>query len=236
MIQTHSMILWAKASEENFDVAAQRAYRVLATLKEFGTQLSPNYLTAARKKDAPIFDGTYESLKALLLKRVNKEGNTEFPELGYGIGFFSSHDSKNSSGIHIQVGVTHPQFKNTVLVHLPEALPVFNDSTVAEKLVEVFRKCAEVFDPFWGCVSNSVNADRFNGYWHERLPTATHWVNFFGSDIVNQMGISKIEQAPVQKVEKVGNGYLVMLKESPIDDKNEFDIKIQNKANSYFGF
>ena len=236
MIQTHSMILWAKASQKDFDTAALKAYRVLAVLSEFGPQLSPNFITSARKKDAPSFDGTYEKFKELLRKRVNKEGSTEFPELGYSIGFFSSHDSKNSSGIHIQAGVTHPQFINTVVVHFPEALPIFDDATVAEKLVQVFRKCVEVFDPFWGCISNSVNADRYNGYWYEQLPTATHWMNFFGSDIVTQMGIPKIEQAPVQKVERLSNGYFVMLKDSPINDENEFDIKIQNKANLYFDF
>lgn len=236
MIQTHSMILWAKASQEDFDTAASKAYRILAALSEFGPQLSPNFLTAARRKDAVPFDGTYENFKELLRKRVNKEGNTEFPELGYGIGFFSSHDSKNSSGIQIQAGVTHSQFINTVVVHLPETLPIFNDSIVEEKLVKLFRKCVEVFDPFWGCICNSVNADRYNGYWHEQLPTAIHWMNFFGSDIVTQMGISKIEHAPVQKVERLGSGYFVMLKDSPINDENEFELKIQNKANSYFGF
>jgi hypothetical protein len=236
MIQTHSIILWANAKKEDFDITAHKAYGVITALKEFGTELSPNFHRATRKKDVTTFDGTYETLKELLRKGVNKEGKTEFPELGYRIGLFSSFDGKNSSGISILVGVTDFQFKNTVVVDLPQTLPNFDDLVVAEKLVHVFKQCVECFDPFWGCIGNNVNVDRYNGYWNERLPTATHWVNFFGSDIVKQMGIAKIEQAPVQKIERLGSGYFVMLKETPINDENELDIKIQNKANSYFGF
>ena len=236
MLQVHSMILWAPARDEDFDLVAERAYAILMALKEFGTELSPNYLKVMRKKDAKPIELTLEIFKDILRKNINKEGKTEFADLGYTVGFFSSLINKDAAGMSMTVGVTNPNFNNTLVVNASQTLPVYIDTVIAENLVSTFRKCVEIFEPFWGSIVNNVNGDRVSRFCNKSLPTTTHWVNFFGSDIINQLGVSRIEQAPVQKVEKLGNGYFVRLKEFPINDECEEDIKIQMKANSYFGF
>ena len=235
MLQTHSMILWAKPRKEDFNLSVDKAYSILKTLEEFGTELNPKYLKARRKKDAKVYDGTYETLKELLRKGVNKEGQTVFLDLGYSIGFFSSLVNKDAAGISISVGKTHPDFINTVVVNLPQSLSV-HDLLVAEKLIQIFKKCIEIFDPYWGCIGNNINVQRFNGFWKENLPTTIHWVNFFGKDIVNQLGVRKIEQAPIYKTETLGDGYFIRLKENPIKDDSKEDINIQSEMNFYFGF
>lgn len=236
MLQVHSIILWAPARDEEFDSVAERAYAILTELKNFGEELSPNYLKVMRKKDAKPIELTPAIFKDILRKNINKEGKMEFPDLGYTVGFFSSLINKKSAGISMTIGVTNPKFTNTLTINTPQEFPVYTDVVVAENLVYTFKKCVEIFEPFWGSIVNNVNGDRVSRFCNKSLPTTTHWANFFGSDIVKRLGESRIAQAPVQNAERLGSGYFIRLKELPINDECEDDIKIQIQANSYFGF
>ncbi len=234
MIQEHSIILWADAVKEDFHQSLNKAYKLLLALKEFGPELSPNYITAKRKKEAKKFDLSLDILKEQLKKGVNKEGNTVFPDLGYRISFFSSLKDDDSAGISISVGVSNPRFKNSFVVELPLSLPIYTSNEVRSKLVLLFKECITVFEPFWGCISNSVNIRRYDGYWGDKLPTTIHWVNYFGSQVSEELGESKILSSPYIN-EKFHSGALVLLKDEPINDEFEEDVKIQQKANIYFG-
>ena len=229
------MILWAKARNEEFKSITDRAYAILKTLKEFGAELSPNYLRAWRKKDAKPFDWTYKTLEELLRKGVNKEGKHEFVDLGYGIGFFSSLIDKDSAGISILVGTTNPQFKNTLLVNLPLTLPIYENHAVVEKLNDLFKKSVLIFEPYWGCIGNNINIKRYNGYWCNSLPTSVHWINYFGEKIVKQIGIQKFEQVPVNTIEALNKGFFIRIKDLPIDDFSKEDVKMQEYINRYLG-
>lgn len=236
MIQVHSMILWANAKNEDFKTSVDCAYALIMALKEFGTELSPNYLTAKRKKEAKLFDYNYETLEELLRKGVNKEGKTVFADLGYSVSFFSSFVEKDSAGISLHVGTTNPRFKNNLVVNLPQTCPIYIDTIIGERIINLFKKCVEIFDPFWGCLSNATNVNRYDGYWGDTLPTSIHWINYFGENIIKQFSVKKIEKSPLYRVEKLSKGYFLQLKTTPIDNNNEEDIKIQIKANKYFGF
>jgi hypothetical protein len=50
MIQRHLLILWANAVNEDFQVSLNKAHDLLLTLKEFGPELSPNYITAKKER------------------------------------------------------------------------------------------------------------------------------------------------------------------------------------------
>lgn len=234
MFQRHSIILWADAVKEDFQQSLNKAYKLLLALKEFGPELSPNYLTAIKKKEAKKFDLSIETLEELLKKSVNKEGNTVFPDLGYSISFFSSIKADDSAGVSISVGISNPKFNNCFIVKLPLSLPVYTSNEVRSKLILLFKECITVFEPFWGCISNSVNIRRYEGFWGDKLPTTIHWVNYFGSQLSEELGESKILSSPYIN-EKFHSGALVLLKDEPINDEFEEDVKIQQKANIYFG-
>ena len=84
MVQTYSMIFWARPHELNIDEMTDISYQVLVELNNYGEELAPNYLPGQRKKDAKEFELNKENIKQLLEKNVNDI----FPEHGTDLGFF----------------------------------------------------------------------------------------------------------------------------------------------------
>lgn len=234
MLQRHSLILWGKANNEDFQVNLKKVNDLLFVLKEFGPELSPNYLTAKRKKDAQNFDWCLKTLEQLLKKGINKEGKTPFPDLGYRVSFFSSLKDDDSAGISMLVGASNPNITNNFIVNLPLSLPIYDSPEVNKRLITVFKKCVEIFNPFWACIGNGVNLRRYDGYWGDKVPTAIHWVNYFGSEVSQTIGETKIMSSPTCTKNKVHSGYFLVLKDEPINDEVEDDIKLQQRANKYF--
>lgn len=234
MLQRHSLVLWANAVNEDFQVSLNKAHDLLLALREFGPELSPNYITAKRKKDAPNFDWSLETLQELLKKGINKEGKTVFPDLGYRVSFFSSLKDDDSAGISMLVGASNSSITNNFIVNLPLSLPINESLEVNKRLIIVFKECIRILNPFWACIGNGVNLRRYDGYWGDKLPTAIHWVNYFGNDISKTLGDAKITSSPAYFKEKFHSGYLVVLKDGPINDEVEDDIKLQQRANKYF--
>lgn len=236
MIQTYSMVLWSRPKQEDFEVSVDKTYKLLSALKEYGAQLSPNYLPARRKKDVKEYFLNYESLKELLKKGVPREGDKIFQDLGCTIGFFSSLNDDDSAGISISIGISNPKFTNAFVLHLPLSLNVF-DSAISEKLIDLFRKSVMIFNPFWGCILNSCNVRRFESLYKNSQPTTVHWVNFWGYEILNRIPENKIiNNTPLYLVERIkGKGYILVLMRKPIDDNSEEDIKVQSEANRRIG-
>lgn len=235
MMQMHTMILWAEPRDEEFDVIVTRAFDTIQALKEFGVEISPNYLTVTCKKDSKPFEWSFEAIEEVMKNGLNKEGKNVFPELGYSFSFFSSLVEKDSASISMTVGVANSKFKNTLVVNLPQSLPMFNDSMMIEKLIRVFKDCTTTFKPFWGCIANKANSRRFDGYLGDALPTTTHWVNYWGKDIVKRVGVRKLEKVQAFPIEKIGDGYFFKLKDKPINDECSDYILLQDRANKYFG-
>lgn len=236
MIPVHSMILWAKPREEPFEETVNKTYSILNILKEFGPELSPNFLPAYSKKNVKPFDGSIVTLEELIKKGINKEGKTVFPDLGYTVDFFSSLDDMDAAKISFHVGTTHKRMSNVLVVDFPASFPMYSDNQLNEKIIDLFKKCIAVFDPYWGCISNSLNTRRYNfKLWENDQPKTIHWVNYFGDDMPRKVEERLIKTAPVYKAERYHDGYLIILKKTPIDDENQEDIEIQNKAKDHFG-
>jgi hypothetical protein len=236
MVQRHSFILWSNPNSEDYQVTVNKVYDLLTVLKEFGPELSPIYITAKRKKDAQIFDGEKKTLEELLKKGVNKEGKTEFPDLGYRISFFSSKKEDESAGISILAGVKDQKLINSFIVNLPLSFPVYSDTDMSNNLINLFKQCIRIFDPFWACISNNVNIRRYDGYWNEQSPTTVHWVNYFNNEVTQKMGKDKVASAPMSRKEKYNRGTLLILKNKPINDEDEEEIKLQHFVNKHFKF
>lgn len=236
MIPVHHLALWAKPEKEPFEETVNKSYRLLEILKEFGPELSPNFLPAWSKKNVKPFDGSITALEELIRKGINKEGKTVFPELGYRVSFFSSLNDMDSAGISIQVGITSNLFNNTFVVDFPASFPMYTDNQLDERLIKLFRKCIPIFKPYWGCINNSFNNKRYNyKLWENDQPKTIHWVNYFGDDMPRKIEERLIKTAPVYMAERYHDGYLIILKKTPIDDENPEDIEIQNKAKDHFG-
>jgi hypothetical protein len=234
MLQRHSFILWANPNFEDLQVTLNKVYDLLIVLKRFGPELSPLYITAKRKKDAQIFNWEKSTLEELLKKGVNKEGKTTFLDLGYRLSFFSSKKEDDSAGISILVGVRDQKFINTFIVNLPLSLPIYSDYEMNNKLIRTFKECIKIFDPYWACISNSVNLRRFEGYWVEQSPTTIHWVNYFDDKLSQILGAEKITLAQTSSKYQFHQGNLLILKNKPINDEQEEDIRLQRLANDHF--
>jgi hypothetical protein len=229
------MILWAEPRDEEFDTIIRRAFDTMQALKEFGTEISPNFLTAKRKIDAKPFEWSFKTFEEAVKNGLNKDGENVFPDLGYSISFFSSCVEKDSASISMTIGVSNSKFKNTLVVNLPQSLPLFNNFIVNDKLIQTFKNCVTIFKPFWGCIANKTNSRRFDGYLNDILPTTTHWVNYWGKDIVKKLGAEKFEKEQGFLIEDLEDGYFLKLKETPINDESADDILSQVRVNKYFG-
>jgi hypothetical protein len=236
MIQKYSMILWAKANQEDFKVTVDKVYKLLVTLKEYGPELSPNYLPAQRKKDTKQFDLSYTNLEQLIKKHVNKEGKILFEDLGHTFGFFSSLKYDDSVGIDFSVGITNPKFSNSFVVNFPLSWNFYDDN-ISERLITLFKTCTVIFNPFWGCILNSFTLKQVNHLYENNMPTTIHWVNFWGEDIVHKVTEYRINNVSFYSKDKIdGMGYILILKKKPIDYNSEVDISLQNDVNRKLGF
>lgn len=234
-MQTHTLILWSHPKDENFQSAVERAYSVLALLRDFGDELSPKFLTAKRKADAKPFDVKLENLEYVVRRGVNKEGSNSFPELGYRISFFSSLNERDSTKISLTIGTSNPQLKNSLVINFPQSFPLYEEVVLCERVTKLFQELCLLYNPYWGCIQNDVNANQLDALWDKSLPTSIHWLNFFGFDTVNLLGDAKIQSAPVLGVIKASTGYFIKIKDMPIDDCNPEDLKLQESINEYFG-
>lgn len=235
IIETNSLVLWAKASNEDFSSIVEKAYSVLSVMKNFGDEFGPNYLTGHRRKNVNTFDLNHKTLGKVIASGINKERGTEFPTLGYEISFVSSLKVKEATRISMTVGVSNPIFVNNLVVDFSEQLDLFNNIELCDKITELFRNCCQAFNPYWGCVVNNVNMNRFESLYGRKLPSSIHWINYFGRDIVNLLGIEEIESAPAFSIEKLGLGYCIRMQKKSICDSNLEDIKKQATINNYFG-
>ncbi len=165
---------------------------------------------------------------------MNKEGKTIFPDLGYRVSFFSSFKEDESASISLLIGVRSTKFINNFIVNLPLSFPIYEDNQLNERLVELFKNCIDVFNPFWACIGNSTNLRRYDGYWGEQVPKSIQWVNYFNNEVAQRLCENMILTSPVRIKEKFNSGYLLVIKNQPINDENEEDIILQQQVNNYF--
>lgn len=68
MLDTYTMILWAKANENKIDVQTKQVFDILSVLRKV-PYLNPKYLTAGKKKDITEFELTLDNIEKLILKK-----------------------------------------------------------------------------------------------------------------------------------------------------------------------
>lgn len=226
--------MWAKPRVESLDNIVKRVYKVLEALKEYGSEFAPNYLPARRKRDVTAFSLEEQSIRELLRKNTNKEGNKEFPDLGCTIGFFSSMDDDESCDISMTVGVSNQKFNNALVIHFPLTFSI-NKQNVIE-LEELFKNIIRIFEPYWACIANNKNIKMFDGkYWIYDKPSTMHWLNYFGGDVAQKLGIQKIKEGNFASLEEVLDGYVLKLQDEPLNVGDKSHMERQRKMNEHLG-
>ncbi len=88
--------------------------------------------------------------------------------------------------------------------------------------------------PYWGCVSNKALSRRYGKFLDGNLPTTVHWMNYWSEDIINTIGIKKIQcivdENPIISLQ---NGILT-IKDVALDIDNEHDIRFHDKLQNHY--
>lgn len=226
MIDTYTMILWAKANNNKIDVQARQVFDILSILSQV-PYLRPKYLTAYKKKDTTEFELTLDNVEKLIIKKRDKQ----FVELGSKISFFTSLNDDESVGISISIGVSKAKFQNTIVLDLNSD---YKEQSVKkfDELSEVFKNLVSVFAPFYGCITSRSNSSMFEAYYDKtnNSPTSIFDINYWDEDIVNNLPIGEI-QKKVFECAEINRGYYIRLQKEPVNISNINHMKLQKDIN-----
>lgn len=225
MMQLHSIVLWKKAENREFDEIAKEAYKSLENLQYFPSCLRPNYLTSDRKTDVKEFSFDYQHFKKVL--KENMIGSTD--NLGYAVSFFSSMDELQSCSIRMKVGIKNKQFSNSLVMSLPCTMDL-GEKQNFEMITDLFKHLVRDFQPFWGAVVNKNLAKRYDRFLQDGFPVAIFGMNYWGEDIVTEIDEKKIKEFVNSNPSATYYNGILSLKDGPIDIYNELDMSLQHSA------
>lgn len=227
MIDTYTMVLWAKSNKFSVDTQSKQVFDILTLLEQID-YLKPRYQTVSRKKEAIEFDLTIENVRTLIISKLDKQ----FPDLGSRISFFTSLNENESAGISISVGVSNTKFVNSIVIDLNWDYKKMTLNKFDE-LEVLFKDLINIFKPFYGCVTSSSNSEEYDEYFDNinSKPHSIFDMNFFGKDIIKKInGYDKILKK-VYEYQETDGGYFIRLLKEPLDISNVDHIKLQKKIN-----
>lgn len=230
MVDTYTMILWAKANNDKLDIQVKRVFEILNILNQI-SYLKPKYLTSYKKNDIIEFELTLGNIEKLIIQKKDKY----FTELGSKFSFFTSLNDDESIGISISIGVSKPGFQNNIVIELNAD---YKEKKVEEfdEIAEVFKKLVVVSEPFYGCISSQSNCNMFGTYYDKKanLPTSVFDINYFGEGITNRLPIHKIVDK-VYECEKIEKGYYLRLQKEVINTLDINHMNLQGNINDLLG-
>ena len=214
--------------DKTFDEIVKEAYEVLNLFQDYSCELRPNYLTAETKKATKAFHWNFENFKEKLKEGVNREGKNVFEDLGYSISFFSSMNDLESCGFLMCTGNKKQKFYNSLIIELPISLNLY-DKKAAEMISNLFEKLVQVYEPFFGCVSNKALIRKYGRYLNENLPATVDWINYWSEDILCTVGMHKIQKLVERNPEVVLKNGILKIKDTAINLEEEADIKYHDE-------
>jgi hypothetical protein len=234
MVQRHSIILWKKAEhkDKKYEEISKEAYNILSLFQDYPQELKPNYLSVKSKKDAKEFAWNYENFNSVLKKGINREGENIFEDLGYSISFFSSMEEKKSCAFQMNVGNKNNKFYNTFIIDLPLSLNLY-DKKIADTIRSLFEKLVQFYIPYWGCISNKVLSRKYGNFLDGNLPTTVHWMNYWSEDIIEMIGMRKIQKIVDQNSIISFQKGVLSIKDTAFDVDKEEDLKYHDELQNY---
>ena len=226
MIDTYTMILWARSKECLIENQAEQVFNILMTLKKID-YLNPKYETVYRKKDAVEFDLTLENVKALIIRKKDKQ----FPDLGSRIGFFTSLNEDEAAGILISIGVSDSMFINSIVIDMnwdykKIGLEKYNE------LESLFKALIIQFKPFYGCISSKSTLDKYDHYYDRSndRPIAIFDMNYWSNEIIKGLKINDKILSKFYEHDEIGDGIFTRLLKEPFNILDPKHIELQNKV------
>jgi hypothetical protein len=122
-------------------------------------------------------------------------------------------------------------FSNTCVFNLPEGFSGFADRQ--KEFIILFKQLIEVFEPYYGFVSNCSNRQFGDALWRNNKPTYVHWANYYDTTIAETIGLESV--LSIDGVEKLGTGYFFMLQDEPIDVINPQHMEKQREVTQMLG-
>lgn len=231
MVDTYTMVLWAKSNKFSVDTQSKQVFDILTLLGQID-YLKPRYQTVFRKKDAIEFELTIENVKTLILNKRDKQ----FPELGSQISFFTSLNEDESAGISISIGSSNSRFVNSVVIDLNWDYKKMNLSKFDE-LEFIFKGLINIFKPFYGCVASNSDSEKYNEYFDDRIdkPNSIFDMNFFGKDIIEKINRYDKILKKVYEYQEIDGGYFIRLLKEPLDISNVKHVEFQKQINKLIG-
>ena len=230
MYQGHTIILWKKPDDEkrSFKSISKQGFETLNVFFDYKKMYRPNYLTVYRKKDAKPFEWTYENFENEL--KENMVGEDIFKDLGYSISFFSSLRNKDAFGFSMYVGNTNIKFVNDLSVNIAYSLDL-QDEKIAKNIEEIFNKTTNIFEPYWGCVSNNMTQKKYGRFLIDEYPSSIHWLNYFDEEMIDRIGEAKINEIVSLRQGNSFKNNVLKIKNTALDLEKEEDILYQEKIN-----
>ena len=227
------MIFWKRPFKMDINEITDIAFAILSTLKEYGDNLEPNYLSIKKNNEATKFELNIENVRTQLENNINEEDSICYPELGRSLGFFSSLEDNVSSGIKMTIGASAKHVTNSVIIKLPIGYfdkPKYNMAAFDN----LFRNIVTIFSPFWGCVNNNLSNKQFGfKLWKNDKPTSVHWMNYFDNSIVQNL--DKDNLLSIFNLERLNDGYYFKLQRNPFNVENPDHIAQQMTLNKVLG-
>lgn len=237
MVQRHSIILWKKAESEDrsFEKISKEAYDILNIFQDYPQNLKPNYLTVRSQKDIEEFSWNYGNFSSILKKGVNKENGNVFENLGYSISFFSSMNEEDSCAFQMTAGNKNDKFYNTLIINLPLSLNLYDKET-ADMIRTLFEKLVSSYIPYWGCISNKALSRKYGKYLEGDLPTTVHWINYWSDNIIEKIGIEKIQKIVDANSAILFKKGILSIKDTALDVDKAEDIRFHDKLQKHLFF
>lgn len=231
MIDTYTMILWARPKESSIENQAEQVFNILMTLNEFD-YLKPKYETVYRKKDAVEFDLTLENVKALIEKNKDKQ----FPNLGSRISFFTSLNGDEAAGILISIGISSPLFINSIVINMKWDYKKIGLKKYNE-LELLFKALIVQFKPFYGCIYSKSTVDKYEHYYDRSndRPIAIFDMNFWSNEIIKNLKINNRILSKFYDYNEIDGGIFTRLLKEPFNISDPKHIELQKKVSKKIG-
>lgn len=235
MVQRETLVMWRRKEEESLDFysIANRAYQCFQILCQGEEDFRPNYQTRRanqKPKSVPLEQQAF--FEYVMKKRVKAPTNMRADALGYTFSMYSSEDSSRSSSFMFHVGGKDSVMPNSIIV----GFPINRDFSVvknAQIVRDLFDKLTVAFEPFWGCVYNSLINEQYHSFISDNIPTTIHWLNYFSPDFAS--AFQERIHAIVEHIPEASykNGVLC-LRPSAFDANNPDDIEYQRMVHETF--